>query len=94
MLPYSAAYNANAVPDAMATIARALGQADADAPGALFDLARSIGAPAGLKDIGMPESGLDQTADEMMENQYANAAPYDRDRIRALLDDAFIGRRP
>ncbi|MBT5111296.1 MAG: maleylacetate reductase [Rhodospirillaceae bacterium] len=95
MLPYSAAYNAAAVPDAMTTIAKALGGAEgAEAPGALFDLARGIGAPAGLKDIGMPETGLDQAADEMMENQYANAAPYDRDRIRTLLDDAFAGRRP
>ena len=95
MLPCSAAYNAATVPDAMAIIARALGKTDgADAPGALFDLARGIGAPAGLKDIGMPESGLDQAADEMMQNQYANATPYDRNRIRALLDDAYLGRRP
>jgi protein tyrosine phosphatase len=42
----------------------------------------------------MPESGLDQAAAEMMENQYANAAPYDQTRIRALLENAFTGRRP
>jgi maleylacetate reductase len=94
MLPYSAGYNASTVPDAMTTIAKALGRSDNDAPGALFDLARSVGAPASLKEIGMPESGLDKAAAEMMENQYANAAPYDQTRIRAVLDDAFAGRRP
>ena len=94
ILPYSTAYNATAMPDAMTTIAKALGRSDNDAPGALFDLARSIGAFAALKDIGMPESGLDQAAAEMMENQYANAAPYDQTRIRALLENAFTGRRP
>jgi len=78
----------------MTTIAKALGRSDNDAPGALFDLARSIGAAAALKDIGMPESGLDQAAAEMMENQYANAAPYDQTRIRALLENAFAGLRP
>jgi maleylacetate reductase len=71
-----------------------LGRSDNDAPGALFDLAHSIGAFAALKDIGMPESGLDQAAAEMMENQYANAASYDQTRIRALLENAFTGLRP
>ena len=91
-LEAEAVFEEGANPDADA--ATADGAEGAEAPGALFDLARGIGAPAGLKDIGMPETGLDQAADEMMENQYANAAPYDRDRIRTLLDDAFAGRRP
>jgi maleylacetate reductase len=95
LLPYSTAYNAPAVPDAMATIAKALGRSgNADAAGALSDLSKTIGAPASLKDIGMQESDLDKAADEVMENQYPNAAPYDRTKIRALLQAAFEGAEP
>jgi len=95
LLPYSTAYNAPAVPDAMATIANALGQSNsADAAGALSNLSKTIGAPASLKAVGMLESDLDKAADEVMENQYPNAAPYDRNKIRALLQAAFEGAEP
>src|SRR6202000_2741176 len=61
VLPHAAAYNASAAPEAMARAARALG--GADAPTGLYDLAESLGAPLALKDIGMPEAGLDRAAD-------------------------------
>ena len=92
VLPHAAAYNAPAAPEAMARAARALGAADA--PTALYDLAKSLGAPVALKDIGMPESGLDRAADLAVANPYWNPRPIERDAIRALLDDAFWGRRP
>ncbi|HEY4028923.1 MAG TPA: maleylacetate reductase [Caulobacteraceae bacterium] len=92
VLPHAAAYNAPAAPEAMARVARALGVADA--PQGLYDLARSLGAPVALKDIGMPESGLDRAADLAVANPYWNPRPVERTAIRALLDDAFRGRRP
>jgi len=92
VLPHVAAYNASAAPEAMARIARALGVTDA--PTGLFDLASSLGAPTSLKDIGMPESGLDRAADLAVANPYWNPRPFDRIALRALLDDAFHGRRP
>jgi alcohol dehydrogenase class IV len=92
ILPHAAAYNAAAAPEAMARIARALGVADA--PLGLYALARSLNAPLALKDIGMPESGLDRAADLATSNPYWNPRPIERNAIRALLDDAYFGRPP
>ncbi len=60
MLPHATAYNAPATPDAMARIARALGAKDA-APG-LYGLAQKVGAKLALRDLGMPEGGIDKAA--------------------------------
>ncbi len=92
ILPHAAAYNAAAAPDAMDRIAAALGAGDA--AGGLYDLAKSLGAPTSLKQLGMPEDGIDKAADLAVANPYPNPAPITRDAIRALLDDAFHGRRP
>ena len=92
VLPHAAAYNAPAAPEAMARAARALGVKDA--PTGLYDLAKSLGAPIALKDIGMPESGLGRAADLAVANPYWNPRPIERAAIGALLDDAFWGRRP
>jgi maleylacetate reductase len=42
----------------------------------------------------MPESGLDRAAELAVANPYWNPRPIDRVAIRALLDDAWHGRRP
>jgi len=92
VLPHAAAYNAAAAEEAMARVARALG-ADSAAP-ALFDLAHNAGAPTSLRELGMPEDGLDRAADIAAASPYTNPRPIERDAIRALLDDAWHGRRP
>ena len=92
VLPHAVAYNAPAAPEAMSRVARALGASDA-AQG-LFDLAQSIGAPTTLREIGMPETGLDRAADLATQSPYWNPRPIERAGLRALLDDAFHGRRP
>lgn len=92
ILPHAAAYNAANSPEAMHSISRALGVADA-ARG-LFDLAQRLHAPRTLKEIGMPEAGLDKAADIAVSNPYPNPRPLERDAIRQLLDDAYHGRRP
>lgn len=92
VLPHATAYNAAAAPDAMAGIARALGAAEA-VPG-LHALARSIGAPVALKDIGMPEDGLDEAAAIAVSSPYPNPRALERGAIRRLLDNAYHGRAP
>lgn len=92
LLPHAVAYNSDAAAEAMARVARALG-CDAAAQG-LFDLAAGIGAPLALKDIGMPESGLDRAAELAVQNPYYNPCPVTREGIRRLLDNAYHGRRP
>lgn len=94
MLPYSTAYNARHAPAAMQSIARALGAAEDDAPGALFDLARSLGIPASLAELGMRVDDLDIVADLVTQNPYYNPRPLDKRAIRRLLDLAYTGERP
>jgi alcohol dehydrogenase class IV len=92
ILPHAAAFNQSAAPDALARAARAL---DVDWAGAgFFDLAESLGAPTSLKAIGMSESDLDQAAEIATSAPYWNPRPIDRAAIRALLEDAYHGRRP
>ena len=92
VLPHATHYNRQAAPEAMARIARALGSADP--AGGLYDLAKRIGAPLALKDIGMPADGLDRAAQIATQNPYYNPRPIEYAALRALLDDAFHGRRP
>ncbi|HVZ61982.1 MAG TPA: maleylacetate reductase [Terriglobales bacterium] len=92
VLPHAAAFNRNAAPEAMRTIAASLGSTDA-AQG-LFDLAVSLGAPIALKDIGMPLDGLDKAAKLATENPYYNPRPVDYAGVRELLQHAYQGDRP
>lgn len=92
ILPHALAYNAAAAPAAMAALRRAFGGTDPVA--ALADLARRIGAPASLRELGMPESGIDLAADEAMRNPYWNPRPVERDAVRALIARAYAGDAP
>jgi len=92
ILPHATAYNSNAAPEAMRVIAQQLGAGDA-AQG-LFDLAERIGAPLALKDIGMPEDGLDRAAKLATESPYQNPRPVEYEAVRRLIDNAYHGRRP
>jgi maleylacetate reductase len=91
MLPHTIAFNAAAVPDLLAPIAGILG----GSPGqALHALAERCGAPLRLKDLGLAEADLDRAADLAVLDPYDNPRPLDRRAIRALLQDAFDGKRP
>jgi alcohol dehydrogenase class IV len=92
ILPHATAYNREAAPEAMQTVAEALGAADA--PGGIFDLIVTIGAPTTLRDIGMPKDGLERAARLATENQYPNPRPIEYGPMRELLEHAYRGERP
>jgi len=92
VLPHALSYNSAAAPQAMARIARALGASAA--PRGVYDLAKTLDAPTALRDIGMPESGLDRAAELATTNAYWNPRPLERGAIRKLLQQAWEGRRP
>jgi len=92
VLPHAVAYNRAAAPEAMHAAATALGVADA-AQG-LYALARTLGAPLALKDIGMREADLDRAAELATQSPYYNPRAVERPAIRRLLDDAYHGREP
>ncbi len=92
VLPYAIAYNAPAIPAALARMTRALGN---ESPARqLYDLTRANGTPCSLRALGMREPDLDRAAELAVENPYWNPRPIERDGIRALLQDAWEGRRP
>jgi maleylacetate reductase len=92
ILPYAAAYNQEAVPEAMHVVAEALGSKNASQ--GIYDLSVRIGAPVALKDIGMPLDGLDRAAEIATQNPYYNPRPVEYTGVRKLLEDAYHGQRP
>lgn len=92
VLPHVVAHNAPAAPEAMARIARAL--PGDDAASALFDFAGGLGAPTALRDLGMPEAGIDEAAGLVVRDGYWNPRPVDREAVRDVLTRAWAGDRP
>jgi alcohol dehydrogenase class IV len=92
VLPHATAYNEPAEPGAMARIARALSASNAAA--GLYDLAGRLGATRALRDLGMPEDGIDRATDLAVTNPYWNPRPIEREAIRALIARAWAGDPP
>jgi maleylacetate reductase len=92
VLPHAVAYNEPAATGVLRQVAQML---DAPtAPDALFNLARRLGAPTTLKELGMPLEGIEIAAGLAVASPYPNPRPLEREAIRKLLDDAYHGRRP
>ena len=90
VLSHVAALNAPAAPEAAARMAAALG-ADDLARG-VYDLARRVGAPTGLRELGLPEERLDEVVEEVA--AAGNPVPLDERATRELLKRAWAGERP
>lgn len=91
VLPHALRYNETAIAEQYARLAETL---HADPAEALYDLARRIGAPAGLAQIGMPHDGLTEAAHRVVEEAAGNVRPPDVESVRSMLEDAFHGRPP
>ncbi|WP_299775085.1 maleylacetate reductase [uncultured Tateyamaria sp.] len=92
VLPHALAYNALAIPEAMKALRRATAS---DTPAAaLFDVAKSGGAPTSLRELGMPEDAIAQAIQITLENPYYNPRPLEADSLRATLQAAWAGDRP
>lgn len=92
VLPHALHYNRHAAPRELAMVAAALKQADA--PTGVYDLALAVGTPVALRDIGLRADQLDYAAALATQSAYANPAPVTQEGVRALLDEAWRGRRP
>jgi alcohol dehydrogenase class IV len=92
VLPHVVAYNGPSAPEAMARITQAL--PGDDAASGLFDSAGRLGAPRALRDLGMPESGIEQAAELIVRDGYWNPRPVDLTAARALLARAWAGEPP
>ena len=92
ILPHAIHYNAQAVPSLLAPVADLL---DGSSPGvALWQFAKSMGAPLALRDLGLQAQDLDRVAEITTQNPYWNPRKVTADGIRALLEKAWTGEAP
>lgn len=94
LLPHVVAFNAPALPDAMARLAAGLGAPDGDAAGALWDLAVASHVPTSLADLGLAHGDLAEAADRAAAQIGDNPRPFRTADLLALLKRAFDGDRP
>lgn len=92
VLPHAIAYNERAVAEELRPVAKLLGGESA-AQG-LWDLAKFLGAPMTLAELGLAAGYLPRAAEIMMQNPYWNPQPLVEADLKAMLEDAFAGHRP
>ena len=92
VLSHALRFNAAAAPRAALRVAAALRVEDA-ARG-LFQLARAVGAPKSLREIGMPQIGIVSIVGQAMDNPYWNPRPFEAADIRRIVTRAWAGEAP
>jgi alcohol dehydrogenase class IV len=92
LLPHTVRFVTPAVPREMARVAAALGAADA-ADGC-FDLARRLGTPMSLADLGLAEADLDRAAGLCAAQLTGPPRNAEVEELRHLLGAAHAGRPP
>jgi alcohol dehydrogenase class IV len=90
MLPYALAYQWPALPDYQQQDFRAALEHE-QPPRALQDLARGLGCPTSLREIGFAEAHIPQAVQIMLQNPYPNPAPLEAGRLRQMLQAACEG---
>jgi len=65
-----------------------------DAAHGFYDLARRLGVQSSLRDIGMPEAGIEDAADLAVTSSYWNPRRLERNAIRDLIARAWSGEPP
>ncbi|MEJ8857966.1 maleylacetate reductase [Variovorax robiniae] len=93
VLPHAIAYNAAVAPEPMARLGRALGGTKAPWTH-MHAMLGSLGLPTALRDIGMPEHGLQRALDLVLSDSYWNPRPMEAEPLRQLLRHAYEGAAP
>ena len=91
LLPHTVAFNSVAVPELFEPANSILGGPAAER---LFDLAQKLDIPVSLQALGITEAGLDRAAKLATVDTYPNPRPADEKSIRAILQNAWEGKRP
>ncbi len=90
--PYAIGFNADAAPDAMARIKRALGAPDA-ARG-LYDLNVRLGLPTGLKNLGLRENDIGKAVDVVAAVKIEHPKPVTKADLLNIIAQAYAGEPP
>lgn len=89
LLPYVAAFNLPAAPEADQSLRRAL--ATDDVPDHLARTSAVLGAPRSLSQLGLAEEDLNEIVTQAQAQPYANPRPITEPELRSLLTDALNG---
>jgi maleylacetate reductase len=89
ILPFAVAYNSTDAEESMQQLAAVLGHADA-AEG-LRELARKVGAPLSLREIGMERADIAAATDSVLARPYWNPRLVERNSLRSLIERAYEG---
>ena len=92
VLPHALRYNADAAPEAMRRIARALGAETA--PAGMWELEKKLGIAMKLADIGMKRADLERAATIAVQTPYPNPRKVEHGPVLELLHNAYEGVRP
>ncbi len=90
--PYAIGFNANAAPEAMRRITRALGVGNA-ARG-LYDLNVRLGLPTGLKSLGMREEDIGKAVDVVAAVEITHPKPVSKADLLNIISQAYAGEPP
>jgi maleylacetate reductase len=92
VLPHAVGFVTPAVRPQLARLAAGLGAGDA--AGGLWDLARRLGTPSSLAELGLAEAELDRAAEQAVAKVVQTPRRAGVTELRALLGDAWRGGRP
>lgn len=93
VLPHVAAYDCRLAGAPLAALARAMGVDDLG--GAIFDLLVDLELPTRLAELGVAERDLEAVVGITLETDNGtNPAPVTAEAVRAIVADAYHGRRP
>lgn len=92
VLPHALAYNKPAIGEALPYLTAALGTEDV--AGRLYDLARELGAEMSLKNLGLPETGIEETVRQTTANPYWNPRTLDPAALTSMIGACYSGTRP
>ncbi len=94
VLPHAIAFNAPALPDEMALLARALDCRADDVAGSLWDLAKRSNVPTSLAQLGLRREDLAEVTARIVSEITTNPRKFNAADIEGLLLGAFDGVRP
>jgi maleylacetate reductase len=92
ILPHVIVYNSPGAKEAIGKVERILGTNNAAQ--ALFDMAKDLGAPYSLKELGFKEKDIPKAAEIATKAPYPNPVLLEKEKILELLRNAWAGNRP
>jgi maleylacetate reductase len=94
VLPYAVSYLQPAVPEAARRLAQAMDTTEHDLAGSIWALGQSVGAPAGLRSIGIGEDQVATIARAALARNLPSPRPLEYEALYETLHAAWAGQRP